>query len=225
MSSTQYTGFIRQNIFNNATASGNYNIPLDFTSNNITWQSNNYANSLNLISLLENIQYDVYDINYVLDIIITGNQRYDDSSTPVTNFSLTTNDNNKYDKIYEAVAPGNMGIATYNINDSFGLTSYPTNLDIDISNRCRAGLPGCRTYNATNYNLSLILNITVSPKTTGRNLENYDSINQLGLQNTPQNITNNSLQWWQWLLIVIIIILIFLLGYAYASKNKSRWVF
>lgn len=158
---TTYNGTISQTIYNNQTVSGSRTTNLNFLNSPIVW-TNNVPNDLQGATLNNLFNNSNYQTTLTYNIKINGQQRYDDSSQPLTEISLNLQGTIIGGK-FQAQAPGSLGTGTYNINqDIASLTNAnlaPTSININVKNQCYQGLPGCVQYPSTNYTFILTLKI------------------------------------------------------------------
>lgn len=184
----KYNGSITNTIYSSATVINKNSMALNFLNSQISWNQNTDPQLVGL-TLSELLKNHFFEITYSVNIQITGTQYYDDSSFPTSDISLFLSDGMSSNESYTANSPGSIGYGSYNVNDNISLPTYPINIDVNVHNRCHSGLPGCITYNATNYSLILILNIEVTADCTGKNLDNVFCSNYC-LTNVPECINS-----------------------------------
>ena len=176
MPTPTFNGTITQPIFTGQTVGKNNDlISLSFPTQQINWHPSSESgmppSPLNTYTLEKLLYNPLFSLTYTLDIIITGNQGYNDWSTPSTAVQFSIGNNPNVNKLYQLTAPGSGGYADYNVNDTnIKIPGYPTFLSVSVYNQCYDA--GCYTYSATNYNFKLVLNITATANCTGSNLSN-----------------------------------------------------
>lgn len=184
-----YNGYISQTIFNNQTVSGKNTTILNFLNIPIKWFTFGYVPSdlinTTLGQLVNNPNFKITSLSYKIDI--RGQQYYNNSSTPTTDVNITL-PSSIIKASYQANAPGNLGTGTYNVseimttNEGYSSGFIANQIETNVYNKCYQGLPGCISYQASNYTLILTLNISGTytgqntPQSTGQSTLTYPGI-------------------------------------------------
>ena len=153
-----YTGNIVANIYSNNTVGGRHRKDTGFVADPINWSGTvpNVLVGKSWQDLQDLPEHIIFNWHYRAKFRITGEQYYDDSSTPLTyvHFSQYTND-------FDASSSGSLGTGKYDVDHTVNVDSPESSVYLRVYNSCARGLPGCVCYDAKDYSFTLTLEFTL----------------------------------------------------------------